>query len=90
VTLVLSCTGSDDPEAFAIDEEAREEMHDWIDALYRREAMVIRWRYDDDLTWREIGVKIGASPQRARQILIAAENRLCRYLGQPPLHGKKP
>ncbi len=51
---------------------------EFIDALTKREAMVIRMRFWDELTFAECAEKLGVTRERVRQIELKAMRKL-RY-----------
>ena len=87
-------TASPEESFFAADEIST--MHQLLDAIDDREATILRLRYGLDgqepLTLKEIGVQVGLTRERVRQLEIQALRKLNERLtraDQPPLRRKR-
>lgn len=72
------------PERQLIRRECAETLRAWVKQLPEQERMICEWRYgmgaEERMTFREIGVRLGQSTERARQWHGKMLRRLHRWL----------
>ena len=74
----------DDPEAFTAHQQLVEQTEEALKQLTRRERLVLKFRFWNDETLRRVGKRIGATPERVRQIEAKALRKL-RHLSRARL-----
>ncbi|HUA09905.1 MAG TPA: sigma-70 family RNA polymerase sigma factor [Candidatus Acidoferrales bacterium] len=77
----LRCDWSNDPAMLFEARSEAERIGAAIDTLPPRQRRIVREYYFGDASLREVGRRIGISPQRASQLHIAAMRRLRRTFG---------
>jgi RNA polymerase sigma-B factor len=77
-----SVLGADDPDIASC--EARVVLHPLLSRLEERDRMVLRFRFVDGLTQREVGEKIGVTQMQVSRILSRIFSALRDQLDEPP------